>query len=304
MIYFCALVSDDNKCFKISRFQLKLLNTHLMKKSLLSLAILASVPICAQIGISTSNPLGTLHIDGAKDNTASPTPTELSNDLIITNSGFIGAGVLNPIVKLDMRSAGLQNAIGLGSTTMTASAAGAGAVRYEPTQARIQVSDGSVWEAALVLPTKAVVVARMTNAFSVGYNTDVNITGWDEVRDLSGSFDPVTGIFTAPRAGVYTFLMTYNFVSGTVANSSEVTSQFYSPTTGSILARSYKTFARGNEEAQVGGSAVITVSLAANQTVRPQLNQNITGSGARVLRANADWTHPDAGFNNLTIIEH
>ncbi|KXH84324.1 complement C1q domain-containing protein [Chryseobacterium kwangjuense] len=275
-----------------------------MKKSLLSLAVLASAHIAAQIGISTSNPLGTLHIDGAKDNTASPGPAQLSNDVIITNTGFIGAGVLNPIVKLDMRSAGLQNAIGLGSTNMTASAAGAGAVRYEPTQARIQVSDGNVWEAALVLPTKAVVVARMTSAFSVNYNTDVNITGWDEVRDLSNSFEPATGIFTAPRAGVYTFLMTYNFVSGSVANSSEVTSQFYSPSTSAILARSYKTFARGNEEAQVGGSAVITVNLAAGQTVRPQLNQNITGSGARALRVNADWTHPDAGFNNLTIIEH
>ncbi|MDP9959733.1 hypothetical protein [Chryseobacterium lathyri] len=275
-----------------------------MKKNLLSLALIASSFVGAQIGINTSNPLGALHVDGAKDNIASTTPAQISNDLVITNTGFIGAGVLNPIVKLDMRSAGLQNAVGLGTTTMTANAAGAGAVRYEPTQAKFQVSDGNVWEAAIILPTKAVVVARMTNPFSVAYNSDVNITGWNEVRDLSNSFDPITGIFTAPRAGVYTFLMTYNFVSGSVASSSEVTSQFYSPSTASILARSYKTFARSNEDAQVGGSAAITVSLTANQTVRPQLNQNITGSGARALRANADWTHPDAGFNNLTIIEN
>jgi hypothetical protein len=275
-----------------------------MKKKLLSLAFIASSLLNAQIGISTSNPLGILHVDGAKDNTASATPAQISNDLIITNTGFIGAGVSNPVVKLDMRSAGLQNAVGLGSTTMTASAAGAGAVRYEPTQAKFQVSDGNVWEAAIILPTKAVVVARLTSPFSVPYNTDVNITGWDEIRDLSNSFDPVTGIFTAPRTGVYTFLMTYNFVSGSIVNSSEVTSQFYSPTTAAILARSYKTFARSNEDAQVGGSATITVSLTANQTVRPQLNQNITGSGPRALRANADWTHPDAGFNNMTIIEN
>ncbi|MGG5207656.1 hypothetical protein ACQWU4_01825 [Chryseobacterium sp. MIQD13] len=275
-----------------------------MKKKLLSLAFVASSFVNAQIGINTKTPMGALHIDGAKDNATSATPTQISNDLIITSSGFIGAGVSNPTVKLDMRSAGLQNAVGLGSTNMAANVAGAGAVRYEPTQAKFQVSDGSVWEAAIILPTKAVVVARLTSAFSVAYNSDVNITGWDEVRDLSDSFDPVTGIFTAPRTGVYTFLMTYNFVSGSVANSSEVISQFYSPTTNSILARSYKAFARANEDAQVGGSATITVSLNAGQTVRPQLNQNITGSGARALRANADWTHPDAGFNNLTIIEN
>ncbi|MCW3160516.1 complement C1q domain-containing protein [Chryseobacterium oryctis] len=260
----------------------------------------------AQIGINTGNPLAKLHIDGGKDNpsTGAPNASQSSNDLVVTNAGFVGVGVLNPIVKLDLRSSGTQNAIGLGNTTMTAATAGAGAVRYEATTSRIQVSDGNVWEAALVLPTKAVVVARMTAAFSVAYNTDVNITGWDEVRDLSSSFDPATGIFTAPRDGVYTFLLTYNFVSGTVANSSEVTSQFYSPSANSILARSFKTFARGNEAAQVGGSSTITVRLTANQTVRPQLRQNITGAGARSLRNNSDWTNPDAGFNNLTIIEH
>ncbi|MEY8758443.1 hypothetical protein [Chryseobacterium tongliaoense] len=273
-------------------------------------AILLSVPffntIIAQIGINTGNPLGKFHVDGGKDNpnTGAPNSTQASNDVVVTNDGFVGVGVLNPVVKLDLRSGGLQNAIGLGTTTMSASAAGAGAVRYESGSAKIQVSDGNIWEAAIVLPTKAVVVARMTTAFSVAYNSDVNITGWDEVRDLSNSFDATTGIFTAPRDGVYTFLMTYNFVSGSVANSSEVTSQFYSPSAGSILARSFKTFARANEDAQVGGSATITLRLTANQTVRPQLRQNITGSGSRALRMNSDWTNPDAGFNNLTIIEH
>lgn len=273
-------------------------------------AILLSVPffnmIIAQIGINTGNPLGKFHVDGGKDNpnTGTPNSAQASNDVVVTNDGFVGVGVLNPVVKLDLRSGGLQNAIGLGTTTMSASAAGAGAVRYESGSAKIQVSDGNVWEAAIVLPTKAVVVARMTTAFSVAYNSDVNITGWNEVRDLSNSFDAVTGIFTAPRDGVYTFLMTYNFVSGSVANSSEVTSQFYSPSAGSILARSFKTFARANEDAQVGGSATITLRLTANQTVRPQLRQNITGSGSRALRMNSDWTNPDAGFNNLTIIEH
>ncbi len=274
-----------------------------MKKNLLPTALLISMSAAAQIGIHTKEPLGALHIDGAKDNVTPVTQHQISNDLIVTQSGFIGAGTDLPLVKLDMRSAGTQNALGLGSTTMTANAAGAGAVRYEPTSSKIQVSDGNTWETAIILPAKAVVVARMTNTFSVAYNTDVNVTGWTEVRDLTNSFEPGSGIFTAPRAGVYTFLMTYNFVSGPVANSSEVTSQFFSPSSTSILARSFKTFARANEDAQIGGSAAITANLTAGQTVRPQLRQNITTS-SRALRVNSDLMHPDAGFNNLTIIEH
>lgn len=274
-----------------------------MKKNLLPLALLISMSAAAQIGIHTKEPLGALHIDGAKDNTTPVAPQQISNDMIVAPSGFIGVGVETPVVKLDMRSAGTQNALGLGTTTMTANAAGAGAVRYEAASSKLQVSDGNTWEAALILPVKAVVVARMTSAFAVAANADVNVTGWNEVRDASNSFDPTTGIFTAPRAGVYTFLMTYNFVSGSVINSSEVTSQFFSPSAGSILARSFKTFAKANEDAQIGGSASITVNLAANQTVRPQLRQNIA-TVSRALRVNSDLMHSDAGFNNLTIIEH
>lgn len=275
-----------------------------MKKKILLSSLFISSIIDAQIGVNTNNPLGKLHIDGAKDNSFPATLAEISNDVIVTNTGFMGIGVLNPIVKLDMRSAGPNNAVGLGSTLMTANQAGAGAVRYEPSLAKFQVSDGNVWETTLILPIKAVVVARMTTPFSVTANYDVNITGWNEIRDPSNSFDPMSGVFKAQRAGVYTFLMTYNFVSGPVANSSRVISQFFSPSANSILARSYKTFARGNEDAQVGGSAVITVRLSANQTVRPQLNQNITGSGTRDLRISEDWNSTSAGFNNLTIIEH
>ncbi|WP_228414741.1 hypothetical protein [Chryseobacterium sp. G0201] len=258
----------------------------------------------SQTGINTINPLGPLHIDGARDNQAVPTTTQAGNDIIVTQSGYVGVGRLDPIVKLDIRSEESQNAIGLGQTTMTASDAGAGAIRYEPILAKIQVSDGNTWTSTLVNPTKAVVVARMITPFSVIGNSDVNITGWNEVRDLSNSFDSSTGIFTAPRTGVYTFLMTYNFVSGSVENSSMVISQFYSPSTNGILARSFKTFALSNEDAQVGGSANITLKLSINQTVRPQLYQNIAGPSARALRVNSDWANPDAGFNNLTIIEH
>lgn len=263
--------------------------------------------VLSQVGINTGNPLGKFHIDGKGDN---PNGTNIldslqqANDFVVTPSGFTGVGTINPIVKFDLRSTGLKNALGLGTTTITANDAGAGAVRYESLLSKFQISDGTNWETAIVYPVKSVVVARLINPFSVSYNSDVNIVGWDEVKDLSNSFDPVTGIFTAPRDGIYTLLMTYNFVSGSVANSSMVINQFYSPSSNLILMRSFKTFARANENTQVGGESIITLALYAGQTVRPQLRQNITGAGARALRINPNLMNSDAGFNNISIIEH
>lgn len=277
----------------------------------------------AQIGIGTNNPLGSLHVDGAKDNPASgvPTSAQLSNDVIINKTtGFIGAGVLNPLVQLDMRSAGSENSLGLGTTSMSAVAAGAGATRYDvnniPAGAKIQVSDGAVWNKVYLAPQKAVVVVRKIVSQSIPTATPTTITNWSEVRDMSNSFDPSTGEFTAPRNGTYTFLLTFNFTGAVINDGSRVESQFYNPATGIVLASVYKTFgqsmtgtaddANATRSTQAGGSSTVTLTLIAGTKVSARLYQNLT-SGAiplRVTSNSSDPANPDDGFNNLTIIEH
>ncbi|EFK38099.1 Uncharacterised protein [Chryseobacterium gleum] len=277
----------------------------------------------AQIGIGTNNPLGSLHVDGAKDNPASgvPTSAQLSNDVIINKTtGFIGAGVLNPLVQLDMRSAGSENSLGLGTTSMSAVAAGAGATRYDvnniPVGAKIQVSDGAVWNKVYLAPQKAVVVVRKIVSQSIPTATPTTITNWSEVRDMSNSFDPSTGEFTAPRNGTYTFLLTFNFTGAVINDGSRVESQFYNPATGIVLASVYKTFgqsmtgtaddANATRSTQAGGSSTVTLTLTAGTKVSARLYQNLT-SGAiplRVTSNSSDPANPDDGFNNLTIIEH
>ncbi|WP_278354214.1 hypothetical protein [Chryseobacterium gleum] len=277
----------------------------------------------AQIGIGTNNPLGSLHVDGAKDNPASgvPTSAQLSNDVIINKTtGFIGAGVLNPLVQLDMRSAGSENSLGLGTTSMSAVAAGAGATRYDvnniPVGAKIQVSDGAVWNKVYLAPQKAVVVVRKIVSQSIPTATPTTITNWSEVRDMSNSFDPSTGEFTAPRNGTYTFLLTFNFTGAVINDGSRVESQFYNPATGIVLATVYKTFgqsmtgtaddANATRSTQAGGSSTVTLTLTAGTKVSARLYQNLT-SGAiplRVTSNSSDPANPDDGFNNLTIIEH
>lgn len=276
----------------------------------------------AQTGIGTPNPLGALHIDGAKDNAAIPTSTQLANDVIVSKTtGYIGVGVLNPAVQLDIRSVSSENSLGLNTTTMTAAAAGSGAVRYDivnaPVGAKIEVSDGSLWNKAYIAPQKAVVVVRKITSQAIVQGSPTTIINWSEVRDMSNSFIPSTGEFTAPRDGTYTFLLTFNFNSTIINDGSRVESQFYNPVTNTVLASVYKTFgqsmtgtsddANSIRSTQAGGSSTVTLTLTAGTKIVARLLHNLISSGSVTLRVTTDSSdpaNPDDGFNNLTIIEH
>ncbi|MFS4430375.1 hypothetical protein [Chryseobacterium sp. S90] len=93
-----------------------------MKKNilLLSMLIIASFTH-AQVGIQTSNPQGSLHVDGAKDNPATGTPTDVqqSNDFIVTSTGMVGIGNLTPLSNLHVLNRGTATGIGGGEATNT-----------------------------------------------------------------------------------------------------------------------------------------------------------------------------------------
>lgn len=52
----------------------------------------------SQVGISTNTPQGTFHVDGAKDNllSGSPTVSQQANDFIVTSQGNVGIGTTVP----------------------------------------------------------------------------------------------------------------------------------------------------------------------------------------------------------------
>ncbi len=64
--------------------------------------MLSSASLSAQVGIKTSNPLATLHVDGASDNSATgkPNASQESNDVVVTPTGQLGVGIISPTVKL------------------------------------------------------------------------------------------------------------------------------------------------------------------------------------------------------------
>lgn len=67
------------------------------KLSLLGLMLVSILPY-AQVGVNTSNPQNTFHVDGLKDNpdTGAPSAAQQANDFIITSSGSTGIGTTTP----------------------------------------------------------------------------------------------------------------------------------------------------------------------------------------------------------------
>ncbi len=83
-------------------------------KKLYTIAIMG-LPVIAfsQVGINTTNPLGILHIDGAKDNPATGTPnaSQQANDIVATADGRLGIGTLTPTARLELNSGTTNGAL-------------------------------------------------------------------------------------------------------------------------------------------------------------------------------------------------
>lgn len=70
-----------------------------------------SLTVAQSVGINTNNPLQLLHIDGKKNTTTSTTNSdeEIADDIVITNTGNVGLGILNPTNKLHIDSRSKSN---------------------------------------------------------------------------------------------------------------------------------------------------------------------------------------------------
>lgn len=92
-----------------------------MKKRIIVACALVSFGVSfAQVGVNTANPQGIFHVDGAKDNNATGTPTAAQqlNDLVVTIAGNVGVGTTSPTAKMEINS-GTANTSGLRLSNLT-----------------------------------------------------------------------------------------------------------------------------------------------------------------------------------------
>lgn len=188
-----------------------------MKKKLLIATIILPLPFFSQVGVNTTNPQGTFHVDGAKNNPSSGAPSvvQQSDDFVITNSGNIGVGTAFPSAKVEIAS-GSPGVSGLRFNNLNSLS--------PTTQSGKSLSVDVTGNVILSVP---VAKASDLGLFSSNTNTSTGIltssypifttTFYDsESADTSNSFNPSTGIYIVPSSGYYYFqgVVTFDNTTG------------------------------------------------------------------------------------------
>jgi hypothetical protein len=284
--------------------------------------LLLATQVNAQIGVGTRSSVNSAEI-----------VTDAGN-VIVDNTGKVGVLVANPTVAMDLRS-GSNGSVGVGMTDKTATAAGAGALRYVASPAigvkgYLELSDGNQWIGLYPKGKPRIVVmanktSQNTEVFEgpdSGAKTGIMqrrssyLTNWTEVLDsdsgvpttaLTSTFNPTTGEFVAPRDGVYfatfTFALQSNNVNTGSNNQTEAIWEVRNP--AGIITQRIKTNngyasdsgAGTSNQVPVGSACTVSVKLKKGDKLRPFTWISVQFDG------NNSLFNTDASYNVLTIVE-
>lgn len=301
-----------------------------MKKNFVLIILTLSFNVAfSQVGINTQNPRGILHTDGQKDNPTSGssfTPAQQMNDVLITSTGRIGVGTLDPAVKVDARNSG-NGAVGFGTSSLTASTADEGAVRYNT---GMEYSNGNEWLPLLTAQpavNKVIVIAAKTDNTVKLLNPSASVTtglqnrasnylvGWTKAFESNSgnTFNASTGIFTAPRNGVYVASFTTDLAPLAINYTAdplnpiqiEAIWQLYDNTTGVLATNIVNTVkcvntmsSNSNGNIDAGSNCTASFYMTTGQRLMPYIWFNLNGLNTAGFSLNNT-----GGYNNLTIAE-
>lgn len=152
--------------------------------------ILFSFFICpfvfSQVGINTSNPQTTLHIDGTKDNppTGTPSLAQQANDVVITSAGRLGIGTVSPTAQLQTTG----NMI-LGTAGFTNGASGYSTVVRDNTTGELKVASTSTGN-TFVFNSITYQLNNVNGDYVSEFNTNINTSQYTLII-VGSSFIPV-----------------------------------------------------------------------------------------------------------------
>lgn len=162
---------------------------------ILSLIFFFSGIVRSQVGISTSSPQGTWHVDGAKDNpaTGAPSASQAANDVIITSTGNMGVGIMAPTNKLHVNG---TNPLRLEGLQVSADTSGSLTVNSTGV---VQLQNSSSISAVRATGNVSITV---NNTFTtIGTPTET----FDNLNELTGT------TFTAATTGLYKVDFSINY---------------------------------------------------------------------------------------------
>lgn len=149
----------------------------------------------------------------------------------ILNNGNIGIGTNSPNARLDIRTSPTSTSdpgaglLGVGTTSSTAASAGAGAIAYSTSSGGVlQYSNGTSWNTLSSTVQKAHVYASRTSSstFDVSNNSTNSLDNFNinsGAGNVPGIWNSTTGVYTAPRTGLYTISAGMSFTQKTASTS-------------------------------------------------------------------------------------
>lgn len=151
---------------------------------------LGSTVYFAQVGVNTDNPQTTFHVDGAKDNPATGTPTAAQqlNDVVVTSAGRLGVGTNAPSNNLEINS-GTTGTSGVKMTQLPSATVLATDANGNVISGNSESSGVSVTKQRLVAPNSTVVLNTGSGAYSfryAGYNTSTFLGGNWQIKVNTG----------------------------------------------------------------------------------------------------------------------